>query len=142
MPARDSRGRFVKGSGGSALKGADDLLVKLKALGPNLLREGGRALYAEALEIQKASMRRTPVDTGALRASHVTSEPKLEGGAVAVKIEVGGPSAEYAFYVHEDLEARHPVGEAKFLEKSVYEAMPGLGDRIARRIDVARAARG
>jgi len=139
-----------------ALKGSDQLAKVLANLGPNLLREGGRALYAEALEIQKTSMRRTPVDTrpnadypnqraphpGQLRASHITNKPELVRGEVTVKIEVGGPAAPYALPVHERLDVHHPVGEAKFLEKSVYEAQPGMGDRIARRIDVARAVRG
>jgi hypothetical protein len=139
----------------SEVKGAADLKAVLAGLGPRLLEEGGRALYQEALVIQKASMKRTPVDTrpnvkyphtkaphpGALRASHETTEPELEGGALSVRILVGGPAAPYALPVHERLDVDHPIGEAKFLENSLLEASSGLGERVARRIDLARAAR-
>jgi hypothetical protein len=102
----------------------------------------GRALYQEALAIQKVSMRRTPVDTGALRASHETLEPFFDGGEVRVAIAVGGPAAPYALVVHEDLDAHHNVGEAKFLEKSVLEAAQNLSERLGARIarNIAEAA--
>lgn len=39
----------------------------------------------------------------------VTKEPQVEVGFTAF----------YAIYVHENMEAKHPVGEAKFLEKAI-----------------------
>ena len=33
---------------------------------------------------------------------------------------------EYAVYVHEDMEANHPIGAAKFLELAVKEGMPEI----------------
>lgn len=124
------------------VKGVAQIQAVLASLGPRLLEEGGRALYAEAREIQKTSMRRTPVETGALRASHETTRPVLERGEVSVTIQVGGPAAPYAVPVHERLDVHHPVGEAKFLERSVLDATAGMGERIASRIDLNRAARG
>jgi len=112
-----------------------DLQAMLARLGPRALKEGGRALYQEALIIQAASMRRTPVDTGALRASHETKPPETKAGEVQVRIVVGGPAAPYALFVHERLDVHHPVGEAKFLEKSVLEAAADLPARLAKRID-------
>jgi hypothetical protein len=117
-----------------------ELQALLAKLGKGAMDQAGRALYQEALLIQNASMRRTPVDTGALRASHETLQPEGLGDEVKVRIVVGGPSAPYALFVHENLEARHPVGEAKFLERSVHEALPGLPERLARRIDFGKAA--
>lgn len=43
---------------------------------------------------------------------------------------VVGYTAAYAIYVHEDLEARHPVGQAKFLEQPLREMGPELSRLI------------
>ena len=120
------------------VKGADKLAATLARLAQALPAELGRALYQEALVEQKESMRRTPVDTGALRASHTTTLPKIDGRNVQVSIEVGGPAAPYALYVHEDLEADHPVGQAKFLESTLNESRPYFAARLARRIELNR----
>lgn len=116
--------------------GAEELKAKLKALGPELARvQGGRALYQEAKILEAISHDRTPFDDGPLRASYETSEPIEESdGNVSVTISVGGPSAPYAVYVHEILWHHHPIGEAKFLEKTINEAMPTLSGRLAARI--------
>jgi hypothetical protein len=122
-------------------EGQRELQKKLKALGTVLLLETGPALFTEAVEIEQASRKRTPVDTGALRASHETERPVVQRNSVSVTISVGGPAAPYAIKVHEMVEVPHRVGEAKFLEKSVLEAAPGLNARIARRIDLNRVAK-
>jgi hypothetical protein len=87
-------------------------------------------------------MRRTPVDTGALKGSHETSKPEQGGGDVSVTITVGGPAAPYAVPVHENLDAHHKVGQAKFLESTIMESRSSMAERIARRIDLNAAARG
>lgn len=102
--------------------------------GDKALRAGAAALYAEALDIQKASMRRTPVLTGALRASHEVTRPEVSRTEASVKILVGGPAAPYAVPVHERLDLKHRVGEAKFLERSVLEATAGFEERLAARL--------
>jgi hypothetical protein len=83
-------------------------------------------------------MRRCPVDTGALRASHETTRPETKDGAIVVTIRCGGPAAPYALIVHEDLEADHRVGEAKWLERTLRESAPHMGARIAKRFDANR----
>jgi len=93
----------------------------------------GQALYTEALLIEQVSRERTPVLTGVLRASHETSLP-TESNPIEVQIRVGGPAAPYALYVHEKLELRHKVGQAKFLESAVLEGMSGLAERLAGRL--------
>lgn len=76
-----------------------------------------RQAYAECEMIMAKSKRLVPVDTGTLRASgRVVAEPS--GGA---SCEYGGAAGSYAIYVHEDLEAHHPVGQAKFLEEPFLE---------------------
>lgn len=42
-----------------------------------------------------------------------------------------GFTQSYAVYVHENLEARHPVGQAKFLEQPARELSSTLGEIVA-----------
>lgn len=125
-----------------SVSGADQVRARLQRLADRMPNEVGRALFQEAQVEQRESMRRTPVDTGALRASHVTREPVISGRDISVTIEVGGPSLPYAVIVHEDLEADHPVGQAKFLESTILESRPYMAGRIARRIDLNRLVTG
>lgn len=109
-----------------------------------LLRKAGAALFAEAQIEMAESKRRVPVDTGVLRASGYVNPPVagfgLGGGGVAgtVRVELGygGPAEDYAVIVHEDLDAFHRVGEAKFLESVLNESAPFMAQRIAKRINL------
>lgn len=113
---------------------SEQLSARLKALGPSYRGAAAAALYAEAeIELTEAR-RRTPVDTGALRQSGLVEEPTIKGDAIAVRIGFGGPAAPYAVYVHEDLHAFHPVGQAKFLESTIVESAPHLAKRVAARM--------
>ena len=118
------------------MKGAKEMVARMERLAKAMPNELARALYEEALIEQKESMRRTPVDTGALRASHVTTKPVINGRDIRVSIEIGGPAAPYGVIVHEDLEADHPVGQAKFLESTINESRPYFAARIAKRIEL------
>jgi hypothetical protein len=120
------------------ITGLDKLRGALKKLEKSFPEEVGRALYREALEVERVSRSRTPVRFGVLKASHVTAEPKRDRGGLTVTISVGGPAAGYAIYVHENLEAHHHVGQAKFLESALKDASAGLADRVARRVDLGR----
>lgn len=110
------------------LKGIETALQNLKAT----IAAAGKAtelgLYAGGLIIEKDSLRRTPKDTGHLRNSIYTNAVGKR------KVEVGY-TAEYAPAVHENLEARHPIGEAKFLERAArdkeQEALQAVQDAIA-----------
>jgi hypothetical protein len=96
----------------------------------------GDAMRAEMeIELTEAQ-NRTPVDTGALRASGFVSGPESDGSELTVSIGFGGPAVPYAVHVHEDLEAYHKVGQAKFLESTLLESVPHLGNRIAARVQV------
>lgn len=68
--------------------------------------------------IQAESMRRTPVDTGNLRAgARTTWTDQGETFRVAVSYQ-----AQYAIFVHER-KANHVVGDWKYLERAVSENM-------------------
>ena len=86
-----------------------------------------QALREEAETIMTDSKQRVPVDTGVLRASGFV-QPVEDG----VRLAYGGAASDYAIYVHENLDANHPVGEAKYLERPVLEALPGLAARVAK----------
>lgn len=81
-------------------------------------------------DLQQKSVKITPKDTGALRGSAFTeAERKARNPSVIVGFE-----EEYAIYVHENLEAHHPVGQAKFLEQPLKENKDNytkyIGDKV------------
>ena len=125
------------------LLGADQLTRTLRALADRALALAAGALYREAERIMTEAKGRTPVDTGALRASGQVQPPEVAGSRVSVTLGFGNNSVAYAVYVHENLTARHPVGEAKYLERPLLEAVRGMDARLAADIrgEVERAAR-
>ena len=116
-------------TGDAALEGE---LKRLADRSPDLLLG---ALVEEA-ELEMTEMKkRTPVDTGALRSSGHIANPRRNGSEeFAVDIAFGGPAAPYAPIVHEDLDAFHKVGQAKYVESVVLESIPHMPGRIARRV--------
>jgi len=121
------------------IHGGEELKETFEKILKAVPHEVSEALYQEAEIERKESMRRTPVDTGALRASHETSRPEMGWEGWEVTISVGGPAAPYAVYVHEDMEAFHHVGQAKFLESTIKESAPHMAKRVANRIDLNKA---
>ena len=122
-----------------ALTGVKELEAKLMAIAKNTPKKIGAALYREAQIEMTESKKRVPVDTGALRSSGVVQKPVFDGKNTSVKLGYGGPSVDYALKVHEDLEAFHKVGQAKYLESVLMESAPYLLQRIANRIDLMEA---
>lgn len=115
------------------VEGYDALLKRLKELSERYPDAIGAALYQEGLAVDAASVKRTPVDTGRLRATHYVAPPTLvEEGVVVVEI---GNATDYAVPVHERLDVYHRVGEAKFLEKSLNERASGFMERVAKRTE-------
>lgn len=95
-----------------------------------------RGLQAVAVEIAGEAKKRTPVDTGRLRASiawaaegerhHKDTATGRDGTPVTVQFAAAAPegvarvgtNVKYAPFVHEDLDAQHTVGQAKFIEEA------------------------
>lgn len=110
---------------------------EIKELGRILNKYGARAkretmkhLFKEAtgiMTVSKASF--VPVDTGALR-----STGYVKPAQDFVELGYGGPAAPYALVVHEDLEAHHTVGSAKYLERPFRDATRGLARRLIARL--------
>lgn len=102
----------------------------------------GKHLYREGLGILASSQGLVPVDTNALRSSGYVTEPVRDINMLSVFIGYGGPAAKinvktgqstdgYAILVHENLEAFHKVGTAKFLEMPFDQAKTGMASRLA-----------
>lgn len=86
---------------------------------------------AEEFEIERQEvMKRTPVDTRQLQNSFELIQ-EWHGRTLIMHILT---NVEYAPYVHEDLDAFHPVGQAKFLESVLNESAPYMARRIGARL--------
>jgi hypothetical protein len=128
----------------NVVRGADEMIRKLKVFASKYPDHVAKALYQEA-QIEVTEMkRRTPVDTtpnaphpGNLRNSIHAEEPERRGRNISVTIATGA-QAPYAIYVHENPDAIHPVGEWKFMESVINESRSHMADRIARRIHLSK----
>lgn len=107
-------------------EGADEFAQWLRYTAKVTPDKVAAALYREAELIMAESKKRTPVDTGNLRATGHVKPPTVKGGKAEVVLAYG---TEYAIYVHE-IPASHPTGQSKFLESAMKQAMPGLTKRL------------
>lgn len=115
--------------------GVDKVLDNLRKQQREMPQRVERALYTEAQIDMTESKRRVPVDTGVLRATGAVQKPERSGRRISVRLTYG---TEYAVFVHEDLDAFHKIGQAKFLESVLNESRPHMAARLARRINIER----
>jgi hypothetical protein len=109
MTASADIGKFLDG-----LKAHQE---KVRAAALNAVDRFGAHVLGDAQQL-------TPVDTGFLKSS-ATEEPAIViGEQVSKRIGFG---ADYAIFVHENLNAHHTQGEAKFLEKAIRNNLPKFG---------------
>lgn len=91
-----------------------------------------KILWEEGQRIMNESVRICPIDTGRLRASRYVNPVSRENERFVLEM---GYSADYALYVHEDLEAQHrPPTQAKYLEQPIRENLPDMQRRILERL--------
>jgi len=114
--------------------GVSQMAGKLRSLSSQFPDAVAKAIYQEAQIEMTESKRRVPVDTGVLRASGFVQDPEKSGGNISVTLAYGGAASEYAVIVHEDLEAFHPIGQAKYLESVLKESAKYMAARIAKRV--------
>ncbi len=129
------------------LTGVAELKKALQAGGERALKLAGQGLYQEAEQIMLRSKEEfCPVDTGNLKSTGHVELPEYKGKSVTVELGYGGPAAEYALEVHENPRAgktggvspqgrryKHysQVGQWKYLEQPINEAVPGMAGRLA-----------
>ena len=101
-----------------ALEGRSKVLNKLNREISKIRGASRKGLLKASILIKERSMKKTPVDEGNLQASHYI---KMRGDKNQPLAKIGC-TAKYAIYVHENLEARHTNGEAKFLENAIKES--------------------
>jgi hypothetical protein len=89
---------------------------------------GGRSLYNIARGILSEAKKLVPIDTGDLQRSGKIVPVMLASG---VKTYVVMFTMPYALKVHEDLEAFHRVGQAKYLEVPFRMASATVRARLA-----------
>ena len=95
-------------------------------------------------EILAESIRQVPKDTNTLAKSafyeihgkyrNFTATIGYGGNGDPINPKTGRPASEYMVVVHEDLQAHHPVGKAKFLEDPVREYQRKMRQTYARAI--------
>ena len=124
-------------------EGIDRMLNRIEKRGRELEPHVAGALHELAEETMTEAKRLTPVDEGVLRASGHVRPPVTEGETVTVTMGFGGPAGSgegqtrdvgYAVYVHEDLNAHHTVGQAKFLEVPINRVRSAFGRLVAEKI--------
>jgi hypothetical protein len=122
---------------GAKLNGKEEMKQKLSSVARNYPDRVGKALYMEmGVELNEV-IKRTPKESGDLRSTEKRIGPSQQGKSITVLIVAGGPEAPYALIVHEDLEAFHAIGQAKYLESVIMESRPYIGARVARRLNIA-----
>ncbi len=118
------------------LTGSKRLNKKLLKYPDIALFEITKHLTQEAEGIMTAAKQLVPVDTGNLRASGFVRFPEIGRKKVNVQLGFGGPAAAYALRVHEDLNAFHTVGTAKYLSMPFRQAKKGLPKRLAQALAI------
>ena len=126
------------------VKGDVQLREALNLLGKNATPSLGMALYVKGEQIMAKAKELTPVDTGNLRASGHVTLPRIGPHKAEVELgfggsagaTVGGKYVGYALYVHENLSAKHKVGQAKFLEAPFVDATSDLEAWLARYLKI------
>jgi hypothetical protein len=123
------------------LIGDKQIEVKMNASGLGILAASRLAVLHEAQDIMSESLEEVPKDTEAL-AKSAYLEQEANG---SVTFGYGGPNVqinpkngqrtdEYMLSVHENLQAQHPVGKAKFLEGPLNRHRDVIEDTLANKI--------
>ena len=127
-------------SGSAGTYGFEELRRNIFNLIRALPDEIKRAQITEETGTLKLAQDRTPVKTGDLKASGHLGEYVVSGYESSIPI-IFGIDLTYAIYVHENLEAHHDVGQAKFLESAVLDRILDKSKRMAASIQLERLIR-
>ena len=117
----------------SAVVGLENVLRNLNREVEGVKRRSLAGLLAGGLLIMGEAKKpyNVPIDTANLRNSGYVR--KAPGGEILVEL---GFAAAYAVYVHEDMEAHHDNGRAKYLEIPLNEKKDEVLDRVRRAAEI------
>ena len=127
---------------GMMLIGQEKLAARLQVLDKEMTQKTADALQKAGGEIIRIAIPKTPIATGELRARSFNEGPLQEGDkhtqVVGYEKFAGDWDKDnaYAVQVHEDKEAKHKVGEAKFLEHAVQETESYLLKYLAKEMEL------
>lgn len=117
-------------------EGLDSLITTVKQVSPRATNFLFSEMLSTVYEAFNQSQIQVPRRYGILAASgnvQVLSESPIE-----ITISYGGPAAGYAYWVHENLTARHKAPtKAKYLEDPVTVAMAKMEPRVQSRVEGA-----
>ena len=99
-----------------------------------LMRPVAAMLFQEGERIMAQSKKQVPVDTGNLKNTGIVEPPEIQGLEASVLLGYGGPAVDYAVTVHENLQAKHKVGNALYLERPFNDNLPGAQRRLGVRL--------
>jgi hypothetical protein len=114
--------------------GTEDMRGKIRGYAKEFPDRAGAALRKETEVIATQARKLTPVDTGNLRATVHAEGPERNGDVISCSVEAGSAAEDYAFIVHEDMDAKHRVGQAKYIEHPLNEASGDILNRVAARL--------
>ena len=143
---------------GTMLIGQEKLAARLQVLEKEINHRTAEALRKAGGEIIRVTLPRVPVETTELRGRSFNEGPlqdgdkhvqyvgfekfsgsNLSGEGIMLSYGKDNPNAigkAYAVPVHENLEAHHDVGEAKFLEHGVQETESYLLKYLAKEMEL------
>lgn len=107
--------------------GVKEMKAKMALLGMQFRQSVTRAVTNFGIIEMNEMQERVPMDTGELSNSGFVGKPEIKGNHVTLQL---GFTAPHAMVVHEDLEAKHTNGEAKYLESVLNESEPFFADRV------------
>lgn len=119
------------------LQGTGEMRRKLARLGEIAKQVGSaRVMRKRAFDLLREAQDLIPVDTGALKNSGKV-RVKNDAGKQVFSVVFGDEKVDYAQIVHEDLLAKHSVGQALYLKIPFNRARDELRSDVRRRLRMA-----
>lgn len=117
-------------------EGMDTLTGILHNLSPRVTPYLVEMMTEASYEVFNISQEQVPVRYGVLKGSGHVEDPVVGENGVEILIGYGGPAAQYALFVHENLTAEHaPPTKAKFLEDPMNDVLDRLIARLQGRME-------
>jgi hypothetical protein len=116
------------------IKGLPELIKYLEGIKTEIPHDAESVLQEIAEEIMVVAQERTPVVSGNLQKSGKVGKAYTTGNVTQVILSFGNDLVDYPIYVHENLKAVHPNGQAKFLESAVLDSASYVGEKISYRM--------